>query len=65
MNAVHAHPAPRAEGTTKHTPVPLYWCEYGDPAAPPVLVLHGGPGASHDYLLPQMLELAREHVRSG
>ncbi|MDB4886136.1 MAG: putative hydrolase [Gemmatimonadetes bacterium] len=54
-------PAPRAEGTTQHTPVPLYWCEYGDRAAPPVLVLHGGPGASHDYLLPQMLELAREH----
>jgi proline iminopeptidase len=25
-----------------------------------VLVLHGGPGASHDYLLPQMLELARD-----
>jgi proline iminopeptidase len=23
-------------------------------------VLHGGPGASHDYLLPQMLDLARE-----
>lgn len=58
MNAV---PEPRAQGTTKHTPVPLYWCEYGDPAAPPLLVLHGGPGASHDYLLPQMLELAREH----
>jgi proline iminopeptidase len=25
----------------------------------PLLVLHGGPGAHHDYLLPQMLELAR------
>jgi proline iminopeptidase len=25
-----------------------------------VLVLHGGPGADHQYLLPQMLELARE-----
>lgn len=46
---------------TRHTPVPLYWCEYGDPAAPAVLVLHGGPGASHEYLLPQMLELATEH----
>ena len=41
--------------------MPLYWCEYGDPAAPPLLLLHGGPGASHEYLLPQMLELAREH----
>jgi proline iminopeptidase len=54
-------PAPRADGFTTSTPVPLYWVEYGDPAAPPVLLLHGGPGASHDYLLPQMLELAREH----
>jgi proline iminopeptidase len=26
-----------------------------------VLVLHGGPGASHDYLLPQMLALAGNH----
>ena len=54
-------PAPRAEGFTTSTPVPLYWCEYGDPAAPPLLMLHGGPGASHDYLLPQMLALAEEH----
>jgi proline iminopeptidase len=39
----------------------LYWAEYGDPAAPPLLLLHGGPGASHDYLFPQMLALASEH----
>lgn len=54
-------PPPRADGFTQSTPVPLYWAEYGDPTAPPLLLLHGGPGASHDYLLPQMLELAREH----
>src|SRR5215218_10503188 len=54
-------PPPRAEGFTTSTPVPLYWAEYGDPAAPPLLLLHGGPGASHDYLLPQMLALAEEH----
>jgi proline iminopeptidase len=53
-------PPPRAHGFTTSTPVPLYWAEYGDPDAPPVLLLHGGPGASHDYLLPQMLELAGE-----
>jgi proline iminopeptidase len=53
-------PPPRAQGFTTSTPVPLYWAEYGDPDAPPVLLLHGGPGASHDYLLPQMLELARD-----
>jgi proline iminopeptidase len=54
-------PPPRADGFTTTTPVPLYWAEYGDPDASPVLVLHGGPGASHDYLLPQMLALAEEH----
>ena len=54
-------PAPASEGFTTSTRVPLYWCRYGDPDAPKLLVLHGGPGASHDYLLPQMLELAREH----
>jgi proline iminopeptidase len=54
-------PPPRAHGFTSTTPVPLYWAEYGDPEAPPVLLLHGGPGASHDYLLPQMLALAEEH----
>src|SRR3954468_18759738 len=53
-------PPPRSHGFTATTPVPLYWAEYGDRDAPPVLLLHGGPGASHDYLLPQMLELARE-----
>jgi proline iminopeptidase len=54
-------PPPRAHGVTSSTPVPLYWVEYGDPAAPPLLLLHGGPAASHEYLLPQMLALAEEH----
>ncbi len=27
----------------------------------PLVVLHGGPGASHDYLLPGLLPLARHH----
>lgn len=54
-------PKPAREGFTTTTPVPLYWVEYGDVDAPPLLLLHGGPGASHEYLLPQMLELAREH----
>lgn len=52
---------PSSSGFTKQTSVPLFWCRYGTPGAPPLLVLHGGPGASHDYLLPQMLELAKEH----
>ena len=54
-------PLPRRHGFTRSTPVPLYWAEYGVAEAPPLLLLHGGPGASHDYLLPQMLELAHAH----
>lgn len=54
-------PAPRAEGMTASTGVPLYWCSYGDPGKPKMLVMHGGPGADHRYLLPQMLHLARDH----
>lgn len=54
-------PAPRAEGTTTTTSAPLYWCTYGATSSSPLLVLHGGPGAHHDYLLPQMLALAEGH----
>src|SRR5215208_1906264 len=52
-------PPPDESGFTTTTPVPLYWARYGStalsPSRPPALVLHGGPGAEHDYLLPQML----------
>jgi proline iminopeptidase len=50
-------PLPRSSGFTSTTAVPLYWVRYGEPAAPELLVLHGGPGADHGYLLPQLLEL--------
>lgn len=50
-------PPPIAFGTTKTTQEPLYWVRYGVQGAKPLLVLHGGPGAHHDYLLPQMLAL--------
>ncbi len=52
-------PAPLSSGFTTTTALPLYWCRYA-PAAPRgrLLVLHGGPGAHHDYLLPQLLALA-------
>lgn len=43
---------------TTTTAAPLYWISYGPAGAPRLLVLHGGPGAPHDYLLPQMLELS-------
>jgi proline iminopeptidase len=51
-------PAPRASGFTTSTEIPLYWAAYGPTGGERVLVLHGGPGAHHDYLLPQMLRLA-------
>lgn len=53
-------PAPREHGYTRTTGVPLYWCRYGRPDAPTLAVLHGGPGADHAYLLPQLLDLAGE-----
>ncbi len=46
---------------TTSTVVPLYWCSYGEPGKPKILVMHGGPGADHRYLLPQMLHFARDH----
>jgi proline iminopeptidase len=56
-----ALPAPRASGFTRSTDAPLYWCSYGPAGAPRLLVLHGGPGADHAYLLPQLLELTPEY----
>lgn len=54
-------PSPRESGYTTNSSVPLYWASYGPKGVSPLLLLHGGPGASHDYLLPQMLELAKNH----
>lgn len=50
-------PPPRDSGLTATTDVPLYWCAYGREGGERLLLLHGGPGAHHDYLLPQMLRL--------
>ena len=55
-------PPPARSGTTSTTAQPLYWGAYGPGDADRVLVLHGGPGAHHDYLLPQMLALAERHA---
>ena len=54
-------PPPREEGVTTSTATPLYWAKYGREGAPRLLVLHGGPGADHCYLLPQMLHLGERH----
>ena len=50
--------APSHEGVTQTTDLPLYWRADGPPGAPPLLLLHGGPGAHHDYLYPQLLPLS-------
>lgn len=52
----------RTDGPTE----PLSTGSSGAPGAPgtdadPIFLLHGGPGASHDYIYPQMLFLARKH----
>ena len=54
-------PAPREEGFTTTAGSPLYWVKYGRPNAPKLLILHGGPGADHRYLLPQMLHLGEKY----
>jgi proline iminopeptidase len=54
-------PAPREEGFTTSTEVPIYWVRYGKADAPKLIVLHGGPGADHCYLLPQMLRLGEKY----
>ncbi|MDP9206830.1 MAG: alpha/beta hydrolase [Gemmatimonadota bacterium] len=60
-------PAPREDGFTTSAAVPLYWAKYGRPSSPSgagppkLLVLHGGPGADHCYLLPQMLHLGERY----
>lgn len=51
-------PAPRAEGETRATSRPLHWAAWGPADGTRLLVVHGGPGADHRYLLPQMLRLA-------
>lgn len=57
----HTIPPPREEGRTTMTAVPLYWAAYGKKEAPKLLVLHGGPGADHCYLLPQLLHLGEKY----
>src|SRR5437867_5732981 len=45
------------EGYVDAQGVLIYFKAFGH--GPPLLILHGGPGASHDYFLPHLLPLAR------
>src|SRR5690348_10492942 len=55
VNAVY----PQQEGFVDANGVMLYYLTFG--RGEPLLILHGGPGASHDYFLPYLLPLARHH----
>ncbi|HEY0782599.1 MAG TPA: proline iminopeptidase-family hydrolase, partial [Thermoanaerobaculia bacterium] len=62
--APQAHPTalrtyPMQEGFVDAAGVLIYYKTVGQGA--PLLILHGGPGASHDYFLPYLLPLARHH----
>ncbi len=47
------------EGFVNAHGVLIYYTAFGE--GKPLLILHGGPGASHDYFLPYLLPLAREN----
>ena len=47
------------EGFVDAQGVLIYYKSLG--SGPPLLILHGGPGASHDYFLPHLLPLARKN----
>ena len=50
---------PIQEGFVDAGGVLIYYKSIGN--GPPLLIVHGGPGASHDYFLPYLLPLARKH----
>lgn len=54
---MRANVYPMQEGFVDANGVMIYYKIIGRGA--PLLVVHGGPGASHDYLLPYLLPLAR------
>jgi len=50
---------PLQDGFVDAHGVLIYYVEFGK--GPPLMVLHGGPGADHTYFLPWLLPLARTH----
>src|SRR2546423_4977227 len=55
--AANANVYPLQEGFVDAHGVLIYYKVIGHGA--PLMIVHGGPGASHDYLLPHLLPLAR------
>jgi len=57
-DAIDARPVLRIdEGYVENQGAFIYFEAFG--SGPPLLILHGGPGASHDYFLPYLVPLAR------
>src|SRR5215468_5206547 len=54
---VHANVFPMQEGFVDANGVLIYYKIIG--RGTPLMIVHGGPGASHDYFLPYLLPLAR------
>jgi proline-specific peptidase len=50
---------PIQEGYVDSSGVLIYYTTIGRGA--PIVIVHGGPGASHDYFLPYLLPLARQN----
>jgi len=62
LTSGHAQPPatyPLRDGFVDAHGVLIYYQILGQGA--PLLIVHGGPGASHDYFLPYLLPLARHH----
>jgi proline iminopeptidase len=50
---------PQQDGFVDAHGVLIYYVTFG--SGPPLVVVHGGPGADHTYFLPYLLPLARTH----
>ena len=57
--AATANVFPQQEGFVDANGVMIYYKILG--RGEPLMIVHGGPGASHDYFLPYLLPLARHH----
>jgi proline iminopeptidase len=59
QNAIRANLFPMQEGFVDSHGALIYYLSVGEGS--PLMILHGGPGASHDYFLPYLLPLMRSN----